>query len=231
MRSRIMGLLTFVVVAVGAAVAVYFAGQVSDGTTAAQEGDGTTAAQEDAENRLATAEALIQQRLAEGTVLPALTITPYPTCPPDPPTPTPIPGEESTYWPVTPAPWPCIPADQPLPDKTPDLSSLFQRAEEPEECDTCIYLGKPIPYDLPMKVGGKEIHLPTGSTHKLHISECPPAGLPDRGPCSPELLHVVERGDSKVVIDTNTGEIIEWKVAPEDEADFRRLILEPLQES
>jgi hypothetical protein len=228
-RSRIIGLLTFAVVAVGVAVGVYFAGQASDGTTAAQEDDGTTTAHEDAENRLATAEALLQQWLAEGTVPPALTITPYPTCPPDPPTPTPIPGEESTYWPVTPAPWPCIPADQPLPDKTPDLSSLFQRAEEPEECEGCINLGKPVPYEVPMKVGGKEIHLPTGSTHKLHIRGCPPMGVPDRAPCSPALLHVVERGDSKVVIDSGTGEIIEWNVAHEDEADFRRLILEPLQ--
>ncbi len=38
MRSRIIGLLTFVVVAVGVAVGVYLAGQASDGTTSAVEG-------------------------------------------------------------------------------------------------------------------------------------------------------------------------------------------------
>jgi len=225
MRSRIIGLLTFVVVAVGVAVGVYFAGQASDGTTAAQEGDRTTTAQEDAENRLATAEALIQQWLAEGTVPPALTITPYPTCPPEPPTP--IPGEQSTYWPVTPAPWPCIPADQPPPDKTPDLSSLFQRPREPEECETCIDLGKPVPYEVPMKVAGKEIHLPVGSTHHMMFVDYP-AGT---GLLGPTKLEIIERGDSKAVIDSQTGQIIEWNVAHEDETDFRRLILEPLQES
>jgi hypothetical protein len=202
-------------VAAGAALALYLAGQVSGGTTAAQE---------DAENRLPTAEALIQQWLAEGTVLPALTITPYPTCPPDPPTPTPIPGQQSTYWPVTPAPWPCIPADQPPPDKMPDLSSLFPE-REPEECEGCIDLGKPVPYEVPMKVAGKEIHLPVGSTHHMMFVDYP-AGT---GLLGPTKLDIIERGDSKAVIDSQTGQIIEWNVAPEDEADFGRLILEPLE--
>ena len=224
MTRRIAGFLTFAVVAVGVAVGVYFAGQVSDGTTAAQEGDGTTTAQEDGENRLATAEALIQQWLAEGTVPPALTITPYPTCPPDPPTPTPIPGEQSTYWLVTPAPWPCIPADQPPPDKTPDLSSLFPE-REPEECEGCIDLSKPIPYELPIKVGGQTIHLPAGSTSYIIFGDYP-VGSALRGPTE---LEIIERGDSRVVIDRDTGRIMEWTVAAEDEADFRRLIADPLE--
>ena len=200
----------------GLGLGAYFASQVSDGTTAAQE---------EAENRFAAAEALIQQSLAEGTVPPALTITPYPTCPPDPPTPTPIPGEQSTYWLVTPAPWPCIPADQPPPDKTPDLSSLFQRPREPEECEGCIDLSKPIPYELPIKVGGQTIHLPAGSTSYMMFVDYP-AGSALRGPTE---LEIIQRGNSKVVIDRDTGRIMEWTVAAEDEADFRRLIADPLE--
>jgi len=222
MTRRIVGFLTFAVVAVGVAVGVYFAGQVSDGTTAAQEGDGTTAAQEDAENTAATAEALLQQWLAEGTVPPALTITPYPTCPP--PTPTPTPGGPATPGEAARPPQPCIPADQPPPDKTPDLSSLFQRAEEPEECEGCINLGKPVPYEVPMKVAGKEIHLPVGSVYFDQVLDYP-AGVDSSGPTH---IHIIKRGQSKVTIDGQTGEIIKWDVAPEDEADFRSLVLDPL---
>jgi len=198
----------------GLGLGAYFASQVSDGTTAAQE---------DGENRAATAEALLQQWLAEGTVPPALTITPYPTCPP--PTPTPTPGGPATPGEAAPPPWPCIPADQPPPDKTPDLSSLFQREREPEECEGCIDLGKPVPYEVPMKVAGKEIHLPVGSTHHMMFVDYP-AGTALRGPTK---LDIIERGDSKAVIDSQTGQIIEWNVAPEDEADFRRLIADPLE--
>ena len=75
MTSRIVGALILAVVAGSLAVGAYFAGQVSDGTTAAQEGDSTTAVEEDGENTAATAEAVLQQWLAEGTVPPALTIT------------------------------------------------------------------------------------------------------------------------------------------------------------
>jgi len=213
MTPRIIGVLTFVVVAVGVAVGVYFASQVSDGTTAAQE---------QAEKPTLTPAAVV---VGEGTVPPALTITPYPTCPPDPPTPTPIPGEQSTYWLVTPAPWPCIPADQPPPDKTPDLSSLFQRPREPEECEGCIDLSKPIPYELPIKVGGQTIHLPAGSTSYIIFGDYP-VGSALRGPTE---LEIIERGDSRVVIDRDTGRIMEWTVAAEDEADFRRLIADPLE--
>jgi len=224
MTSRIVGALILAVVAGSLAVGAYFAGQVSDGTTAAQEGDSTTAVEEDGENTAATAEAVLQQWLAEGTVPPALTITPYPTCPPDPPTPTPIPGQQSTYWPVTPAPWPCIPADQTPPDKAPDLSSLME-PREAEEGEGSIDLSKPIPYELPIKVAGKTIHLPAGSTSYIVFGHY----LAGTGAQGPTQMEVIQRGDSKVVIDRQTGEIIEWNVAPEDEADFRRLILEPLE--
>jgi len=53
-----------------------------------------------------------------------------------------------------------------------------------------------------------------------------PAGTALRGPTK---LDIIERGDSKAVIDSQTGQIIEWNVAPEDEADFRRLIADPLE--
>ena len=213
MRQRIAALFVLVVVAVGVAAGARLAGDLSDGRTAAQE---------HAETPTVPAGAVV---VGEPPEPPAGTVTPVPTCPPEPPTPTPIPGEQSTYWPVTPAPQPCIPVDQPAPDKTPDLSSLFQREREPEECEGCIDLGKPVPYEVPMGVGGKEIHLPVGSTHHMMFVDYP-AGT---GLLGPRQLEIIERGDSKVVIATHTGEIIEWNVAPEDEADFRRLILEPLQ--
>ncbi len=216
MRSRINGFFIFVVVAVGVAVGVYFASQLSDGTTAAQEG---------AEKPASTPDALIQQWLAEGTEPPALTITPYPTCPP--PTPTPTPGGPATPGEAAPPPWPCIPADQPPPDKTPDLSSLFQRPREPEECETCIDLGKPVPYEVPMKMAGRTIHLPVGSVYVEQFLDYP-AGVDARGPTH---VHIIKRGQSKVTIDGETGSIVKWNVAPQDEPDFRRLILEPLQES
>jgi hypothetical protein len=212
MTSRIIGLFIFVVVALGVAVGVYFASQAGDGTTAAQEGTGKPAL---------TPDSVIQQWRAEGTVPPALTITPYPTCPPEPPTP--IPGEQGTSRVATPAPWPCIPADQTPPDKAPDLSSLME-PREAEEGEGSIDLAKPIPYELPIKVAGKTIHLPAGSTSYTVFADYHPAGVQ-----GPTHVQVIERGDSKLVIDQQTGEIIESKVAPEDEADFRRLILEPLQ--
>jgi hypothetical protein len=220
MRSRIIGFLIFIVVAVGVAVGVYFASQLSDGTTAAQEGPQKPAA---------TPGGVIQ-----GMVGPSGTPTgPWevPTCPPLTPTPTPPPPGESgptTSGEAAPRPWPCIPADQPPPDKTPDLSSLFPEREPeeggPEECEGCIDLGKPVPYEVPMKVAGKEIHLSVGSTHHMMFVDYP-AGT---GLLGPTELEIIERGGSKAVIDSQTGQIIEWDVAPEDEADFRRLILQPL---
>jgi hypothetical protein len=212
MTRRIVGLLVFVVVAVGVAAGVYFTGQAGDGTTAAQERAGKPAL---------TPDSVIQQWLAEGTVPPALTITRYPTCPLEPPTP--IPGEQGTSRLATPAPWPCIPADQTPPDKAPDLSSLME-PREAEECEGCIDLAKPIPYELPTKVAGKTIYLPAGSTSYIVFADYHPAGVQ-----GPTHVEVIQRGDSKVVIDQQTGKIIEWNIAPEDEADFRRLILEPLQ--
>ncbi len=90
MTPRIIGVLTFVVVAVGVAVGVYFAGQVSDGSTAAQEQN---------EKPRATPTAVVVE-----SPLPDLsTATPMPTPSEEPPpvTPPPIPYEELPLY-VTP---------------------------------------------------------------------------------------------------------------------------------
>jgi hypothetical protein len=46
-----------------------------------------------------------------------------------------------------------------------------------------------------------------------------------------EVAYIIERGDSQVRIDPHSGEIVKWDVAPEDEEEFRRLVLEPLEEA
>ncbi len=45
------------------------------------------------------------------------------------------------------------------------------------------------------------------------------------------MFHIIQRRDSEVRIDIHSGEIVRWDVAPEDEEEFRRLILEPLDEA
>jgi hypothetical protein len=44
-----------------------------------------------------------------------------------------------------------------------------------------------------------------------------------------DIAYIIERGSSQVRIDARTGEIVQWNVDPEDEEEFRRLILEPLE--
>ena len=46
-----------------------------------------------------------------------------------------------------------------------------------------------------------------------------------------DIAYIIERGSSEVRIDAHTGEIVEWNVDPEDEEEFRRLILEPLEKA
>jgi len=50
-------------------------------------------------------------------------------------------------------------------------------------------------------------------------------------PCGEIRFHIIERGSSEVRIGVDSGEIVEWDVAPEDEEEFRRLILEPLEKA
>jgi hypothetical protein len=69
-----------------------------------------------------------------------------------------------------------------------------------------------------IRVKGIVICLPTGAT----LSE-----LIDHGP----MFYIIKRGNSEVRIDIETGEIVKWNVAREDEEEFRRLILEPLEKA
>jgi hypothetical protein len=48
---------------------------------------------------------------------------------------------------------------------------------------------------------------------------------------SEDIAYIIERGSSEVRIDAHTEEIVEWNVAPGDEEEFRRLILEPLEKA
>jgi hypothetical protein len=78
-------------------------------------------------------------------------------------------------------------------------------------------------------VKGVIICLPTGATLSTFIGECPPVGLDL--PCGERKFHIIERGSSEVRIGIESGEIVEWDVAPQDEDEFRRLILEPLEKA
>ena len=76
-----------------------------------------------------------------------------------------------------------------------------------------------------IKVKGVVICVPMGATlHMLFVD--PLAGSQYVGDIR---FHVITRGDSEVRIGTESGEIAKWEVAPEDEEEFRRLILEPLE--
>jgi hypothetical protein len=209
MRSKILGLLIAVVVAAAVVGGVHLASEIGDGTTTARgQADGSI---EVSAPVVATAEGSPSGGTTPGEI---------PTCPPA--TPTPIPGEPEP--PREPAPWPCIPPDQPRPpDDAPYLTPAPR--PEPEPCVGCIDLSEPVPYEIPMKVAGKTIHLPVGSTHYEWIVEYPVGVVPS----GPTMMDVIERGHSKVVIDSHTGQIIEWNVVPADEEDFRSLIFEPLQ--
>jgi len=80
-----------------------------------------------------------------------------------------------------------------------------------------------------MTVKGIIICLPTGATLRTLISECPPVGADL--PCGEITFNIIERGSSEVRIGIESGEIVKWDVAPEDEEEFRRLILEPLEKA
>lgn len=83
-----------------------------------------------------------------------------------------------------------------------------------------------------IKVKGVLICVPAGATVHGMITECPPVpivGTPQL-PCEGDrMFDVITRGDSEVWIGTESGEIVKWDVAPEDEEEFNRLIREPLE--
>ena len=80
-----------------------------------------------------------------------------------------------------------------------------------------------------IKAKGIVICLPHGATLNMQIGECPPVGT--HLPCGEIMFHIIERGSSEVRIGVDSGEIVEWDVAPEDEEEFSRLILEPLEKA
>jgi hypothetical protein len=70
---------------------------------------------------------------------------------------------------------------------------------------------EPVPFPIPFQVGDKTLMMPTGST--LENVHSDPGG---------SFITII-RGQSKVVFDGDTGEILEWDVAAEDEEDFASL--------
>ncbi|MCJ7509404.1 MAG: hypothetical protein MUP14_00745 [Dehalococcoidia bacterium] len=129
MTSRIIGLFVFVVVAVGVAAGVYFAGQAGDGTTAAQEGD-----QKPTPPPIPTPAAVVVEETLRplppvpATQPPIPTQPPVASTPPVSPTPPPVP----TTPPVSPTP----PLRVPAPTLEEELARL---AEE------CLARGIPPP--------------------------------------------------------------------------------------
>ena len=71
-----------------------------------------------------------------------------------------------------------------------------------------------------IKVRGVTICLPTGATLSTLLVDY-----------TGEMFDIIKRGSSEVRIDVDSGEIVRWEVAPEDEEEFRRLILEPLEKA
>ena len=80
-----------------------------------------------------------------------------------------------------------------------------------------------------IKAKGIVICLPHGATLNMQIGECPPVGT--HLPCGERRFHIIERGSSEVRIGVDSGEIVKWNVDPEDEEEFSRLILEPLEKA
>jgi hypothetical protein len=74
-----------------------------------------------------------------------------------------------------------------------------------------IPLNEPVPRPIPIQVGPRTVVMPTGSV--LEDVHSDPGGR----------FVTISRGDSKVVFNGETGEILEWSVAPEDEEDFASL--------
>jgi hypothetical protein len=245
---RTLGVFVAALVAGAVISGVYFASQASGDTTPTPQATTTATATPPA--------VVIFGTSSEG--LPPPGGTPVPRCPAPTPTPTPPPPTQipppdgwiltpdgwifapdrwtptptSTPAPMAtpaPGPWPCIPYDQPPPSsETPPVPTYtpFPQLSEEEMIEAHARYkmehpdsGTPVDYprEWPMG-GGKSITIPPGAT--LHT-------LLTGG----RQFDVVEKGESKVSIDLSTMEISRWSVAPQDEDEFRRLILEPLTKS
>ena len=105
------------------------------------------------------------------------------------------------------------PVGTPSPPATP--YPVSQDPNHPEEGES-IDLDKPLPHPLEIEIAGRKVILPTGSVSENMIQDYP-AGVK---PTGPKVTWTIRRGNSEVVIDMQTGEIVKWDVAPEDKADF-----------
>ena len=88
--------------------------------------------------------------------------------------------------------------------------------ERPEEEGEIIDLDEPLPHPLEIEIAGRKVILPTGSVSENMQVEYWAGAKPE----VPKVTWIIRRGDSMVMIDMQTGDIVKWDVAPEDKADF-----------
>ena len=126
------------------------------------------------------------------------------------------------FWQPTIAPW------SPPPEATQPTAAAAIPTEEVRKLSS----SRPCWSEPWFTVKDTVICLPPDVSLSLMITECPPiitSGGPQL-PCPAELqFHVIRRGDSEVRIGTESGKIVRWDVAPEDEEYFRHF-LAPLQQ-
>ena len=72
-------------------------------------------------------------------------------------------------------------------------------------------LDEPVPCAVPVQIGQDQRLMPVGSV--LEDVHSDPGGR----------FITISRGQSKVVFNGDTGEVLEWSVVPEDEEDFASL--------
>jgi hypothetical protein len=119
------------------------------------------------------------------------------------------------------------------PVSTPDPSSVPERDRNPPVQPADPHAGiipgtikgdQPLPFALPITVGGKSFTIPKGATTWGFISGLPAVDIQTGETIGDFPTHpsytAISRGQSIVKIDQETGEVFEWNVQPADEADF-----------
>lgn len=114
------------------------------------------------------------------------------------------------------------------PDSTPApfTGEPIVRTDDP---DDSVYLDQPLAEPFDLEIAGYYFRIPEGAIALGNHLEAPPVDENGQslGTPQPHLdFWVVSRGVSSVKIDAQTGEVFDYEVQPEDEAEFR-LLTEP----
>jgi len=104
----------------------------------------------------------------------------------------------------------------PVGTPSPTPMSYPPPVEARENDKSIIDLDEPLPHTLEIEIAGRKVILPTGSVSE-DMEQDYPLGVEPEGPTH---TWTIRRGNSVVVIDMDTGDIVKWDVAPEDKADF-----------